>query len=213
MRIPLTEVKELKNALGGTVNDVVLALTAGAMRKLLLARGEEPPARGCGRWSRSTSDCRRAAGARQQDQLLFVALPVAGRPLERFKAQVQRGRVAEESGSGALGAATMIDVSSVAPPMSQRPGPVDVRDPALQPDDHQRSRPPAAAVRPRLADARGLADRAAGGEHAIALAVLSYDGELFFTFNADRDAVPDLDVALEGIEESLAELHALSARA
>ena len=50
-------------------------------------------------------------------------------------------------------------------------------------------------------------------EHAIALAVLSYDGELFFTFNADRDAVPDLDVALEGIEESLAELHALSARA
>lgn len=47
-------------------------------------------------------------------------------------------------------------------------------------------------------------------EHAIALAVLSYDGELFFTFNADRDAVPDLDEALSGIQESLAELRALA---
>jgi hypothetical protein len=50
-------------------------------------------------------------------------------------------------------------------------------------------------------------------EHAIALAVLSYDGELFFAFNADRDAVPDLDVVLKGIEESLAELHSLAPRA
>ena len=82
-----------------------------------LRAGRSLRPRGCGRWSRSTSDCRRAAGARQQDQLLFVALPVAGEdPLERFKAQVSEAE-SLKSGSGALGAATMIDVSSVAPPM------------------------------------------------------------------------------------------------
>ncbi len=47
-------------------------------------------------------------------------------------------------------------------------------------------------------------------EHSIALAVLSYDGELFFTFNADRDAVTDLDVVLDGLDESLAKLRELA---
>ena len=43
--------------------------------------------------------------------------------------------------------------------------------------------------------------------------MLSYDGELFFTFNTDRDAVSDLDVVLEGVEESLAELRELASLA
>jgi hypothetical protein len=40
--------------------------------------------------------------------------------------------------------------------------------------------------------------------------VISYDGQLFFTFNADRDAVPDLDEALGGLRDALAELHAVA---
>jgi diacylglycerol O-acyltransferase / wax synthase len=39
--IPLSEVKAIKDALGGTVNDVVLALTTGGLRELLTARGED----------------------------------------------------------------------------------------------------------------------------------------------------------------------------
>jgi diacylglycerol O-acyltransferase / wax synthase len=46
-RVAFTEaridaVKTIKNALGGTVNDVVLAMCAGALRSLLAARGEHP---------------------------------------------------------------------------------------------------------------------------------------------------------------------------
>ena len=131
--------------------------------------------------------------------------------MERFTLQVSEAE-SLKSGSGAL-AATMIDVSSVAPPM--------LHSALARPMYATRlfnltitnvPGPPAAAVRPRLADAR-VADRAAGGRARDRARCWSYDGELFFTFNADRDAVPDLDVALEGIEESLAELHALSARA
>jgi hypothetical protein len=50
-------------------------------------------------------------------------------------------------------------------------------------------------------------------EHAVGLAVFSYDGRLFFCLNADRDTVPDLQVLSAGIADSLVELHELAAEA
>jgi len=41
-RVSLDDVKTIKQELGGTVNDVVLAAISGGFRTLLLARGEEP---------------------------------------------------------------------------------------------------------------------------------------------------------------------------
>jgi diacylglycerol O-acyltransferase len=41
-RASLDDVKTIKNSLGGTVNDVVLAAISGGFRALLLERGEEP---------------------------------------------------------------------------------------------------------------------------------------------------------------------------
>ena len=41
-RVSLDDVKTIKQALGGTVNDVVLAAISGGFRTLLLARGEQP---------------------------------------------------------------------------------------------------------------------------------------------------------------------------
>ena len=46
MRVPLADLKEIKNSLGGTVNDVVLAVTASGLRALLESRGEALPAGG-----------------------------------------------------------------------------------------------------------------------------------------------------------------------
>ena len=48
-------------------------------------------------------------------------------------------------------------------------------------------------------------------EHAIGLAVFSYDGTLFFCINADRDSCHDLDVLTDGIAESLTELGEMAA--
>ena len=41
VRTDLNEIKEIKNALGGTVNDVVVAVVTGALREFLKQRGEQ----------------------------------------------------------------------------------------------------------------------------------------------------------------------------
>jgi diacylglycerol O-acyltransferase len=42
--------------------------------------------------------------------------------------------------------------------------------------------------------------------HALAIGVTSYNGSVFFGLNADRDALPDVDVLGQCIAEALAEL-------
>jgi hypothetical protein len=43
--------------------------------------------------------------------------------------------------------------------------------------------------------------------HSLGVAVVSYNGNLTFGLNADRDTLPDLEVVRDGIEQSL---HALA---
>ncbi len=43
-------------------------------------------------------------------------------------------------------------------------------------------------------------------EHAVGVAILSYDGAVTFNVIADHDSVPDVDVIVAGIEETLEEL-------
>ena len=43
-------------------------------------------------------------------------------------------------------------------------------------------------------------------DHALAIAIMSYNGRLNFGLLADYDALPDLDVILEGLAESRDEL-------
>jgi hypothetical protein len=43
-------------------------------------------------------------------------------------------------------------------------------------------------------------------DHALAVAIMSYNGRLEYGLLADYDAVPDLDVIAEGIDEALDEL-------
>jgi diacylglycerol O-acyltransferase len=47
-------------------------------------------------------------------------------------------------------------------------------------------------------------------EHAVGIAVVSYGGRMAFGINADRRAVPDIEVLRRGIEQSLEELSELA---
>jgi hypothetical protein len=47
--------------------------------------------------------------------------------------------------------------------------------------------------------------------HSVGVAVVSYNGSVFFGLNGDRRATPDLDVLAGGIESALGELRALAA--
>ena len=46
VRVALADLREIKSSLGGTVNDVVLTVTASGLRALLVSRGEALPADG-----------------------------------------------------------------------------------------------------------------------------------------------------------------------
>ncbi|MGZ4200465.1 MAG: WS/DGAT/MGAT family O-acyltransferase [Thermoleophilaceae bacterium] len=212
VRASLEDVKAVKDELGGTVNDVVLATVSGGLRRLLVERGDELPSQGLRAMVpmniRSAGD-KLALGNRITS--LFVHLPVAeADALERYR--LAKGNAdGLKGGSQALGGSTLIDVAGVAPPaihtfiarslfasrlfnvtVTNVPGP----------------QIPLYAMGARLHEIYPLVPIAA--EHAVGIAVISYGGRLTFGVNADRDTVPDVDALVKGMEESFAELQELA---
>jgi diacylglycerol O-acyltransferase len=51
------------------------------------------------------------------------------------------------------------------------------------------------------------------GDRALAIAILSYNGGVYFGLLADYDALPDIDVIVDGLEHALAELVELAREA
>ena len=214
-RARLADLKAIKNALGGTVNDVVLAGTAGGLRRLLAERGEEPPEHGL----RAMVPVNlRAAGDGLQVgnrvSSLFVHLPVCEpEPLRRYL--VTAGETAElKSGSMARGGAELIALSGLAPPLlhavlaratagarlfnltiTNVPGPTR----------------PLYAFGAKLEEVLPLVPLAA--DHTVGIAVVSYDGRVFFGLSGDSRALHDLDVLRTGIEDSIAELRGIARHA
>ena len=212
VRASLEDVKAVKDELGGTVNDVVLATVSGGLRRLLVERGDELPSQGLRAMVpmniRSAGE-KLALGNRITS--LFVHLPVAeADALERYR--LAKGNAdGLKGGSQALGGSTLIDVAGVAPPaihtfiarslfasrlfnvtVTNVPGP----------------QIPLYAMGARLHEIYPLVPIAA--EHAVGIAVISYGGRLTFGVNADRDTVPDVDALVKGMEESFAELQELA---
>jgi diacylglycerol O-acyltransferase / wax synthase len=211
--VPLADVKDVKRRLGGTVNDVVLAAATGGLRDLLLGRGETPPAQGLRAMVpvnvRAASE-RLALGNRITS--LFVRLPVGEPdPVERYARQMDEAEWLK-SGSQALGATALLDLTGMAPPLvhsfmarslfATRLFNVTITN---VPGPQQ----PLYSFGSRLEAVWPLVPLAA--DHTVGIAVFSYDGTLFFTVNADYDAVPDLDVLTAGIRDSISELSAVGA--
>ena len=98
----LSEVKEVKRALGGTVNDVVLALATGALRRLLAHRGEEldSPLRAMVPVNLRGDDHESAGN---QVTSLFVELPIAATDTRHRYEQTRAAATKLKSGTAALG--------------------------------------------------------------------------------------------------------------
>jgi WS/DGAT/MGAT family acyltransferase len=206
----LSEVKQVKQGLGGTVNDVVLATCAGAMRTLLEHRGEQldRPLRAMVPVNLRGED-HESLGNKVSS--LFVELPI-GVSDRRRRYETTRAAAGElKSGSAALGASTLIGISGVLPPVvhgsiaemlystrlcnltiTNVPGP-QIRLYALG-SQLRRIVP----LVPLFKD------------HAVGIAIISYDGELVFGVNVDRASNPDLDVLDRGLRDEFAALLALA---
>jgi diacylglycerol O-acyltransferase / wax synthase len=214
-RARLADLKTIKNALGGTVNDVVLAAVAGGLRRLLVERGDELPEHGLRAMVpvdlRGPDD-----GAQLGNRVssLFVHLPVCEPDLVR-RYLVTVGETAElKSGAMARSGAELIALSGLTPPLlhsvlaratagarlfnltiTNVPGPTR----------------PLYAFGAKLEEVLPLVPLAA--DHAVGIAVVSYDGKVFFGVSGDARALPDLEVLCAGIEDSIVELRRLARRA
>ena len=140
--VELARVKVVREALGGTVNDVVLALVTAGLRRLLLARDEIPPAAGL-RAMVPVNLRPPDGGAELGNQVssLFVDLPVdEPDPDERFRrVRAEAGR--RKAGHQAAGGHALIELGALAPPvLHSLVGAPDRRHPAVQRHRDERAR-------------------------------------------------------------------------
>ena len=113
----LDDLKQIKNTLGGTVNDAVLAVVTGGLRRLLEARGEKPPKRGLRAMVPvNVREASEHLALGNKVSSLFVHLPVAeDSSLDRYR-RVMAEAESLKSGSQALGTSTIMSLAGLAPP-------------------------------------------------------------------------------------------------
>lgn len=214
VRNQLTDFKEVKNALGGTVNDVVLTVVTGALRDWLHSRGvrtEGLELRALVPVSTRGSDQRGELGNRIT--VMRGPLPVyIADPIARLRA-VRAAMDGLKESKQAVGAEVLTGVQSFAPPtilaqasrlnFSTRLFNLIVTNvPGPQLPLYVRGR--------EMHDVFPVAFLPKG--HGLAVAIMSYNGQMNFGLLGDYDALPDLDRIGDGIEASLAELLALARR-
>ena len=214
--VSLADVKAVRTALGGTVNDVVLATVTSGFRDLLLARGEDiegkvvrtlVPVSVRSEAERGTYN-NRVAG-------FFPGLPVGlGDPIARL-ADI-RTQMEGLKGSGqAVAGDALTRMSGFAPPMLLAAGA------RLATRFRQRMVQTCATNVPGPRVPLYVQGRALRysypyvpvmGTVRITIAIFSYEGRLFYGITADYDSVPDIDVLRAGIEAGAAELLAAAGR-
>jgi diacylglycerol O-acyltransferase len=208
VRQQLADYKEIKDALGGTVNDVVLSVVSGGLAQWLRARGvrtEGLEMRALVPVSVRTNDQRGALG----NQLTAMRAPLPlyiEDPVSRLRF-IRAAMDGLKESKQAVGAATLAAVNNLAPPtilaqasrlnfstrlfnllVTNIPGP----------------QLPLYLLGRELQDLFPVAFLPEN--HALAVAIMSYNGGLDYGLLGDYDALPDIDVVADGIEASLAEL-------
>jgi WS/DGAT/MGAT family acyltransferase len=212
VRNSLADFKAVKNVFGGTVNDVVLAVVSGALREWLHGRGvrtEGLELRALVPVSIRTSDQRGQTGNRIA--VMRGPLPVyIEDPVERLRT-VKAAMDGLKESKQAVGAEVLTSAQNFAPPtilaqasrlnFSTRLFNLIVTNvPGPQFPLYVRGR--------EMLDVFPVAFLPKN--HALAIAIMSYNGRMNFGLLGDYDALPDITVISEGIASSLADLLALA---
>ena len=214
VRNELSDFKLIKNAFGGTVNDAVLTVVAGALRKWLRSRGVRTE----GLELRALVPV--SIRAPHEQSAMGNRIVVMRGPLPVYiEDPVARLRVVKQAMDGlkeskqAVGAEVLTAVQQFAPPtilaqasrlnfstrlfnliVTNVPGPQF----------------PLYVLGRELQDLFPIAFLPK--DHALAVAIMSYNGGIDFGLLGDYDALPDLEEIGEMLEASLAELVAAAQR-
>ena len=212
VRSSLADFKAVKNAFGGTVNDVVLAVVAGALRAWLHKRGISTAGlelRALVPVSVRTERDKSAGGNRLA--VMRGPLPVyVEDPVERLGV-VSAAMADLKESKQAVGAEVLAGVQSFAPPtilaqasrlnfstrlfnllVTNVPGP---QFPLYVQSREMQAVFPVAFL---------------PSNHALAIAIMSYNGQMNFGLLGDYDALGDIAAIADNIEAALAELVALA---
>ncbi len=207
----LDEVKRVKQRLGGTVNDVVLATVAGAVGHFLVQRGFSRHRQRnldfrafCPVSVRSVSE-RGALGNRVSS--LIAALPIAEtHPRRRLKA-VSRIMGDLKRSKQALGAEVLAAVSEwTAPTLMSAAARLAFgnRSSNLVVTNVPGPQIPLYLLGARMAEAYPVVPLFSG--QGLGIALFSYAGGLYWGFNSDWDLFPDLHDFVVAIDASFREL-------
>ena len=217
--LDLDDHRRIRKAHGGkgrdvSVNDVVLATVAGALRTWLLTRGETVGTSTTVRALVPVSirpeprDETWATGSTRVASYL-VDLPVGEpSPVMRLHQVSYRMQAHEESGRS-VRAEALVGLAGFAPPTLHALGArvasgLSKRWFNLVVSNVPGPQQPLYAGPARMLAAYPVVPLAKG--QALSIGVTSYDGRVCYGLNADRDAMPDLDVIAQCLEDALAEL-------
>jgi WS/DGAT/MGAT family acyltransferase len=205
---PVAEFKEIKNALGGSVNDVVLATVAGALHRFLKRRGE--PTQGLSLRAMipvSTRDESQKMALGNQVTSIFVDLPVGPiDPATRLRMITAATKDLKQSHQ-AVAASALMNIGTWAPPT--------LHGMAARLVSRQRllnlviSNVPGPQIPIYLAGAKLLGTYPVmplGETLALAIALTSLAGTMAFGITSDWDAMPDIDDFASDMSAAILEL-------
>jgi len=192
---------------GATVNDVMLSVTAGALRRFLEGRGEKVPAYLVALVPVSIRRPKEKGELGNRLSTIMVRLPLnqpdPRKRLEQLRDETKRLKESDNARAASL----IIEATGWAPPTLNRllssamarplifnlvvsnvPGP---QQPLYLLGRRIREIYPFVPLSPQ--------------NHALSIGMISYDGRIFFGLAADHDVIPDLDDLASALRASLRE--------
>ncbi len=212
--VPLADVKAIKNEAGTTVNDVVLTIVAGVLRRWLEDHGGVPdrPLAAMVPLSVRRPDQANDVGNFVSSTISTLATHLDS-PAERLRA-IHESMVTAKTTSGALGADILSDLTQVAPPAvaalaGRLIASTKLADRMTLPFNVVVSNVPGPPIPLYLAGAEVIGHypvSAIVDGVGLNITVVSTNGNLDFGFVSDRDLVPDLWEMSDVLPEVVADL-------
>ncbi len=206
--VALDDLKRIKNAFGGTVNDVVLTVVSGGLRRLLRGRGErvdDLELRAMVPVSVRTDEQRGTLG--NQVANVWAALPIyEPDPLERLHVITESMRDLKSSGQ-AVGAQVLTSLGEFAPPtIVAQASRLVARQRAfnLVVTNVPGPQIPLYTLGHEMLEVYPVLPLS--GNTTLGVALLSYNGSVGFGLLGDYETTEDIGELAEGIEKSTAEL-------
>jgi diacylglycerol O-acyltransferase len=212
--VRLSDVKVVRTALGGTINDVVLAIVSGGLRDLLEARGEQVEDRTI-RALVPVSVRRPGEKGVYNNRVsaMFAELPVGlADPAARLAAVSEQMDGLKQSKQAVAGD-VLTSMSGFAPPMLLALGArIAARAPSLGVQTGVTNVPgpqqPLQTLDRRLLESFPFVPLI--GNVRISIAIFSYDGGLYFGVTGDYESSSDIDILTKGVERSMRKLLAIA---